>query len=227
MKTIYEQRCRICGCDWNHACNDHDYWFVEDVCSTCAEKMKPILFNTPMVRAILDGRKTATRRVIKPQPEPFGKALAFKSGIYATPKALVREAPYIPGDVLYVRETFAKNCWGTGWPWLYKASPEYNEYEPDGWHPSIHMPKEAARIFLRVTDVRAERLQDMFASDVSNEGIYFTCHKTADEMIKAFSQLWDTTVKKADRDKYGWAANPWVWVITFERIGKLEENADA
>lgn len=257
MKTIYEQRCRICGCDWNHACNDHDYWFAEDLCSACAERMKPILFNTEMVRAILDGRKTTTRRVIKPQPENAHMVTDISNEVaefmcgeidngFCIDYAEQRKLPYQPGDILYVRETFAigeiaygEEPDGTAVPFISQCIGENGiipkEYalrhgigiEDVVWKPSLHMPKEAARIFLHVTDVRAERLQDMFASDVSNEGIYFTCPKTADEMIKAFSQLWDTTVKQADRDKYGWAANPWVWVITFERIGKLEENADA
>ena len=249
MKTIYEQRCRICGCDWNHACNDHDYWFAEDLCSACAERMKPILFNTEMVRAIPDGRKTTTRRVIKPQPEPFGKALAFKSGIYATSKALTREAPYQPSDILYVREKFALDGYEGGKKeYVYwadtdgmvlqwgKGKDEWAPVSDYNWHPSIHMPKAAARIFLRVTDVRAERLQDIAEEQAVTEGAinnhgfihspdneYDTIHTAREH----FSQIWNSTVKKSDIDRYGWNANPWVWVITFERIGKLEENADA
>lgn len=80
------------------------------------------------------------------------------------------------------------------------------------WRPSIHMPKEAARIFLRVTDVRVERLNAISIDEIAREGVQ------ADYMFPAFRELWDSTVKPADRNKYGWNANPWVWVIEFERV---------
>ena len=88
------------------------------------------------------------------------------------------------------------------------------------WHPSIHMPKEAARIFLRVTDVRVERLKDI--GDCTKEGIAPGTHATAhmndyDERCD-FAALWNSTIPKKDLDKYGWEANPWVWVIEFERV---------
>jgi hypothetical protein len=101
---------------------------------------------------------------------------------------------------------------------MYRATDEI--YGDARWHPSIHMPKEAARIWLKVTDVRVERLQDMWASDVSKEGIRFNKPTAADEMLKAFAKLWDSTIKKSDLDRYGWDANPWVWVIEFERFEK-------
>lgn len=93
----------------------------------------------------------------------------------------------------------------------------------DKWHPSIHMPKEAARIFLRVAGVRAERLQDITEKQAIAEGIrigmggepYFSCRD-------AYAPLWNSTVKKSDLDKYGWSANPWVWVIEFERMEVTE-----
>ena len=84
------------------------------------------------------------------------------------------------------------------------------------------MPKEAARIWLKVTDVRVERLQDMWASDVSKEGLLFNKPTTVDEMLLAFAKLWNSAIKKSDIDSYGWNANPWVWVIEFERCEKPE-----
>jgi hypothetical protein len=201
--------------------------------------IKPILFNTEMVRAILEGRKSCTRRLVKPQPDekhtyPLGfvtdstekkKAGCFGFGIdeyggsiqYAKP-------PYQPGDILYVRETWC------GLPvneaghmrghtiYYYKAD---GELRPKGWrgtwHPSIHMPKEAARIWLKVTDVRVERLQNMTDDDAEAEGC-FDYTSTA----LGFFDVWDSTIKKSDLDRYGWNANPWVWVIKFERCEKPE-----
>ena len=95
------------------------------------------------------------------------------------------------------------------------------ESEPE-WHTSIHMPKEAARIWLKVKDVRVERLQEMWASDVPKEGIFFTKPTTADGMLQAFADLWNSTIKKSDLNRYGWYANPYVWVISFERCEKPE-----
>lgn len=220
--------------------------------------IKPILFNTDMVRAILDGRKSCTRRIVKPQqligmlpdkckngaPEEFlkEKKLMFKPYCDMTGIELINtayKAPYQPGDILYVRETWEhfeccccegdehRNCYREPQQsvlnkscgcYMYRATDEI--YGDARWHPSIHMPKEAARIWLKVTDVRVERLQDMWASDVSKEGIRFNKPTAADEMLKAFAKLWDSTIKKSDLDRYGWNASPWVWVIEFERCEK-------
>ena len=205
-------------------------------------RVLPILFNTEMVRANLDGRKSCTRRLVKPQPDekhtyPLGfvtdsterkEVGCFGFGIdeyggsvqYAKP-------PYHTGDILYVRETWCAlpvneaghmrgHC-----VYYYRAD---GDLRPEGWRgkwrPCIHMPKEAARIWLRVTDVRVERLQEMWASDASKEGIYFRKPTTADEMLIAFAKLWNSTIKKADLDCFGWDANPYVWVIEFERCEK-------
>lgn len=102
----------------------------------------------------------------------------------------------------------------------------------DKWHPSLHMPKEAARIFLRAKDVRVERLQDITPSGAVDEGAVKNPHyiKYGGERCLTlhsryrdeFAKLWDSTVKKADFDTYGWDANPWVWVIDFERISAEE-----
>ena len=190
--------------------------------------MKPMLMNSEMVKAILAGRKTVTRRLIKPQPKDklefivagdtkyIGKWFDRKNGGYWIP-------PCCCGDVLYVRETFYKDSKR----YIYKADYLDNEvFYQNGqeiiikWQPSIHMPKEAARIFLRVTGVRVERLQDITTDDIwYKEGIPFgLCIAPYD----GFARLWNSTVKKADIDKYGWDANPWVFVIEFERISKEE-----
>lgn len=232
-------------------------------------KVLPILFNTEMVQAILDGRKIVTRRVIKPQypeyqdrePGCFSEIVPYGSSSFiATHKEhpnmkTVLQAPYRPGDILYVRETWAE--WTSGY--VYKADGASSPYPLsfiDRWHPSIHMPKAAARLFLRVENVKAERLQEGFNApttpilEVQAEGIDIgnTCRECLeaytwpccvealddegstigecgmlDENRGEFSNLWDSTIKPAVIDRYGWAANPWVWVIAFEPCEKPEE----
>lgn len=213
-------------------------------------RVLPILFNTNMVCAILDGRKTVTRRVIKSQPTgEVIHATGYKIDDWweiketgGGEKYFSRLIPaYQPGDILYARETYhkGKNCI------LYKAdNPNLVGYRNmDGedveikWTPSIHMPKEAARIWLKVTDVRVERLQDMPPSATMKEGIHFcecpdgytwksntdmnNCYTTPMGAMKA---LWDSTIRKKDFDRCGWDTNPWVWVIEFERCEKPESE---
>jgi hypothetical protein len=243
--------------------------------------VKPILFNTEMVRAILDGRKTCTRRLVKPQPDekhtyPLGfvtdstenkEVGNFGFGIneygvsiqYAKP-------PYQLGDILYVRETW--QCWRTH---QYEATADIRfiaggddvrlrfangngntdsikrlDYDTfihkwfchnGEWKPSLFMPKEAARIWLKVTDVRVERLQEIDEDGAVKEGIYVanckdcnapfgcdTCPDKGYNEIDEFAELWDYTIKKSDLDRYGWDANPYVWVIEFERCEGPETN---
>ena len=216
--------------------------------------MKPILFNTEMVRAILSGQKTVTRRVIK--CECINTKIQKVQGAPAT-DCFSRKVvpPFKAGDILYVRETFMKHYTyfvSNDLPSLrilYKA--DFSDADAglmscgiDRWKPSIHMPKEYARLFLRVVNVRAERLQDMTDDDCMREGIqpfskdgklykFFVaddegdwpncewrkCPRTPKDAIKI---IWNSTVKKADLCRYGWEANPWVWVIEFERIGEEE-----
>nr|DAF66239.1 MAG TPA: hypothetical protein [Caudoviricetes sp.] len=238
--------------------------------------IKPILFNTEMVRAIMDGRKSCTRRLVKPQPDekhtfPLGfvidstdkkKVGCFEFGIneyggsiqYAKP-------PYQPGDILYVRET---------WQYLYELDGNEQVIEDTGkyyyaatdtipfdtyvdengvkhdhapWRPSIHMPKEAARIWLKVTNVRVERLQSITVEGAIREGAEGEkCHHTnagafgcTDCMNTGwieppqveFMQIWGSTIKKSDIDRYGWEANPYVFVIEFVKIDKPEEIQNA
>lgn len=219
--------------------------------------VKPILFNGEMVRAILNGRKTCTRRIVKPQqlvgllpdkckngvPEEFlkEKKLMFKPYCDMTDIELINTAykvPYKPGDVLYVRETWHKylkrvgsgeNCRLQEF-FGYRASIANSEDAEEPWKPSIHMPKEAARIFLRVTNVRVERLQDITVEDALAEGMdkYIRLNGELDEnsIITSFIGIWNSTIKKSDLDFYGWDATPWVWVIEFERCEKPESEGN-
>lgn len=208
--------------------------------------IKPILFNTEMVRAILDGRKSCTRRLVKPQPDekhtyPLGfvtdstekkEVGCFGFGIdeYGGSIQYVKP-PYQPGDFLYVRETWCLRY--DGEKYFYKAdknTPREEkrliDYNNTSWHPSIHMPKEAARIWLRVTDVRVERLQEITAESALTEGADKYIHANGtlneDQTITSFIGIWNSTIKKSDLDQHGWDANPWVWVIEFERCEKPE-----
>lgn len=183
--------------------------------------MKPILMNTEMVRAILDGRKTVTRRVIH----------IPNYGYFMTepPRVVSR---YQTGDILYVRETWTilpvtpGGHFRQGGVYYYKADGDMrpDRYRGNGWHPSIHMPKEAARMFLRVQDVHAERVQEITGAECVREGIPQESLKEVGEAftVGQFADLWDSTVKPSDRALYGWDANPWVWVIDFERISRDE-----
>lgn len=200
--------------------------------------IKPILFNTEMVRAILDGRKTCTRRVIKPQPdEKHTFTLGFVTdstekkevgcfgfGIDEYGGSIQYVKPpygYAPGDILYVRETWKKAPNG----YYYYEDWQRNDIaDVTKWKPSIHMPKEAARIWLKVTDVRVERLQEITSEQICREGVEveYPHVLNGEEKRYAFSRLWDSTIKKSDLDRYGWNASPWVWVIEFERCEKPE-----
>lgn len=204
--------------------------------------MKPILFSTPMVKAILEGRKSQTRRVVKPQPPedafecPYWYAPGFVGkdgelvpgkhvfGISALDGEWGIRFPYQPGDILWVRETWYYESEGDRY--VYKASsPDYPVnvgVGQRGWRPSIHMPRKAARLFLVVKDVRVERLQEITEEDAIAEGIrigiggepYFSCRD-------AFVALWDGINGK----KYPWESSPWVWVISFERTEKPEATS--
>lgn len=236
--------------------------------------IKSVLFNAKMVRAILDGRKSCTRRVVK---FPVNR---YTNNVPLADKIVLQELrcdkanfleepffsfgmnlPYQPGDVLHVRET---------WQYLYELDGNEQVIEDTGkyyyaatdtipfntyvdkngvghdhapWRPSIHMPKEAARIWLKVTDARVERLQDMKPVDVIKEGAYPDCWdclntygesgsqccygteeqcSQCDEVMMEWEKLWNSTINKSDLDRYGWHASPWVWVIKFERCEKPE-----
>ncbi len=226
---------------------------------------KPILFNTEMVQAILEGRKIVTRRVIKRTPsndEPSGygfwkefnerdnkwyvKDYTHSCIWWPLKEYIERFSKYHIGDILYVRETWGiqsmKN-YGKRVKFLYKAEPNKELREvalsesryddmlkysfKNGWQPSLFMPKEAARIFLEVTDIRVERLQDITEEGAREEGCIDFHDKIGDGKFEdvlefdltakdAFSELWNSTVNKKDINLYGWDENPWVWVIKFK-----------
>lgn len=209
---------------------------------------KPILFNTEMVMAILEGRKTITRRCVKykysntemkMRTDKYGTCLVeiqkdIEGETYGKNADgtiwhkllpfIEKIPPFKKGDILYIRETWSE--WTDGY--VYKAwsspFPQPGKASVMKWKPSIHMPKEAARIFLKVKDVRVERLNDMRLEDFLNEGIMVRPEAFNDpenaywQAKNAFIYLWNSTIKKEDIETYGWDANPWVWVIEFERI---------
>ncbi len=241
--------------------------------------MKPILFNTDIVRAILEGRKTVTRRVVKLANSCWNldgleldvamakvrkdgtEHLVDMTGLWAVfedTDGLIEypmiKAPYCPGEILYVRETFRidylSNIPGTGHI-HYKADGSYSDFSfmPEryemmrraqlkpGWRPNENMPREAARIFLRVTDVRVERLQNITEAGAVKEGFEAIlcnhpggypctdCMNTGylEPAMLGFVDTWNSTIKPSDRAIYGWDANPWVWVIQFERCERPKE----
>jgi len=204
-------------------------------------KEKPIIFSTPMVKAILEGTKTQTRRIIKTPPceiHEHGKTVTVtRPREYKNEYArLCPYAPYNVGDILWVRETFAH---GNPGEYIYKADPMFDDCGPGdigwGWKPSIHLPREAARLFLEVKSVRVERLLDINEANAKAEGIkrkYDGClaHKNGKpgptpencpigcsclNHRELFFKLWDTLNAKRG---YPWDSNPWVWVYEFMRV---------
>lgn len=233
--------------------------------------MKPILFNTEMVKAILDGRKSVTRRIVKELPvdaefagwltdstspedtKDIGKA-AFKTKEPTEKCGCVFRKPLCEiGDILYVRETWKEYA---PYKYMYKADGEQKDCSNlwEGinanlgvWSPSIHMPTIAARIFLLVTNVRVERLQDITVNEIKKEGALNFCsdcthvNDYCGEMVHVsencslayegdakvcFHYLWDSTIDMKNHwMDQSWGANPWVWVIEFERISKEDAYA--
>jgi hypothetical protein len=205
---------------------------------------RPILFSAEMVRAILDGRKTQTRRVMKPQPTILAKGYEDIEQI-GTVKDCIGPLLFCPkpckygkpGDLLWVRET-----WGAVWPAddpvpLRQCEIEYRADLPPGctdrpgewpadegngpevpkWRPSIHMPRWASRITLRITDIRVERLQDISEDDARAEGCDPVVHPDGavdcGTRKTTFAKLWNKI-----NGPGAWEANPWVWVVSFERV---------
>lgn len=169
-------------------------------------KERGILFSGAMVRAILEGRKTQTRRVCK--LNSAGRVELLGRNWHVHDKAAVNACPYgLPGDRLWVRETWAK-------PYL-NCDPVYRaDYKGAGilkWKPSIFMPIGVSRINLEIVNVRVERLKDMTAADAVAEGI---TDYTDENEVWSYAQLWNSINGK----KYPWSSNPWVWVIEFKRI---------
>ena len=177
---------------------------------------KPILFSTPMVQAILDGRKTQTRRIIKTDAKQIDWMPIVLNGYggFCDEHGNPEKPKYKIGEILWVRETFQP----IEHPELkYRYRADHLNPKSVVWKPSIFMPKDAVRIFLKVTNVRVERVQDITAMDAYSEGIKMTvsssdadCYLTAEE---AFQLLWESI-----NGKESWKSNPWVWVYDFERI---------
>ncbi len=205
-------------------------------------KSRPILFKSEMIRAILDGRKTQTRRVIKvewsrcldlEEPEDLQKA--------------IDQCPYgKSGDFLWVRETWATGKGNDfakpselprGSIIFYKDGeskfepPNWKDPERGKWRPSIFMPRWACRIILKITEIKVERVQQITYEDIRAEGITDRMAHEAtkterawpDAHAAAFANLWDSINAKRG---YSWESNPWVWVITFERIKDKEGNEE-
>lgn len=206
-----------------------------------AIKERPILFSAPMVRAILDGRKTVTRRPVKVQPRSRADIGSYGKGqpFIRNPDVTERnpECPFgNPGDRLWVRETFM-DLLGTGVEhrpdpngplqrYAYRADYPPGSHSDEArkdfglkWKPSIHMPRAACRILLEITDVRVERLQDISRADIRAEGLQCPPELASDDVSPnyrdwypaAWRQLWESTGGD-------WAANPWVWVVEFKRV---------
>ncbi len=206
-------------------------------------KERPILFNSEMVRAILEGRKTQTRRVVKPQPcggwafdGVYGKITSHhpqrgKFGAFLRrgvgtpwPELGILPCPYgSPGDRLWVRETFFSfrhaGVFSTASRIVYRADysgQEDEDYatECHGWKPSIHMPRWASRITLEITDIRVERLQEISEKDAIAEGVV-ACPDMGITAVGEYSLLWESI-----NGKGSWDENPWVWVIEFRRLNE-------
>ncbi len=181
-------------------------------------KEKPIIFSTEMVRAILEGRKTQTRRIFScnwRHDIEDGKAyIEMPDGTW--PELI---SPFgKPGDLLWVRETFcidSRGAHGDDPGYYYKADiPTYEdgpEIWPDSWKPCIYMPKAAARIWLQITDVKVERLQDISEEDAKKEGVRPNFSMTVDFYTFAFMNLWESIYGDGS-----WVKNPWLWVISFK-----------
>lgn len=230
--------------------------------------IKPILFNTEMVKAILDGRKTVTRRVLAEKVmldkkwgldrEPYlhnGKWYYDEQTAVDDSRTIELKPKYQPGNILYVRETWCKGSFDveelpdgrTGETFVEQRIGD-NDYifkefclrnkiwiDEVTWRPSIHMPREAARIWLKVTNVRVERLQDITAEQARKEGVKdpydyqdpsfyeLESMKNLECDVAAFAGLWFLTLPKYYYDWQAWEGNPWVWVISFERCEKPEE----
>ena len=202
--------------------------------------VKPIIFSDPMVRAIRDDRKTVTRRLTNLKDQSVVKCGPKTMAALGHP-IVAASSPYASGDLLWVRETWT--AWsptmGTMPEIYYRAdnrlNPENKNFFAVKWRPAIYMPKSIARLFLRVTDVCPVRLQDITDDDAEREGFSEEAALKDEEldtkgsiyggMFKpryVFAVYWDYLRKPADRVKYGWDANPWVWRIEFRRADKPE-----
>lgn len=208
--------------------------------TTTTVKTKGLQFKADMVRSILDGKKTMTRRLVKPQPETRCGEIevwdkSSESRVPMDAESFANEfAPYQPGQILYVKETFCAGrpatpnglgiCVREKWSKpemgdkvVYKASSDYGPHPPP-WTSSMFMPRWAARIWIEITAVRCERLQDISEEDAEAEGVDFLRHHPdSDETLSArklYEILWDHINKKPGTR---WSDNPFVFCYAFKR----------
>ena len=181
-------------------------------------KEHPILFNSEMVGAILDGRKTQTRRVVKPQPDFCISTATYQNSLEEIKKSIIARCSFGKvGDRLWVRETFRIP---EDYEYYERGTVLYAASEMDAgakWKPSIHMPRWASRITLEITDIRTERINEISAMDCISEGIKRSesnnVEARVDDEILAFKTLWNSISKK-----HTWESNPYVWVIEFKAM---------
>jgi len=185
---------------------------------------KQILFNESMVCKILERKKLQTRRIIKPQPDsdipvrkvPFYSELEKDCGKYCVTKpdgeSLLVTPKYQVGDIMWVRETWQKTNTG----YVYRAD-STNDKQIHKWRPNIHMPKPACRIFLKVTNVEPQRLQDISADEIKAEGVSWTIDHYPN-LMQLWEELW-VSVYGID----SWRSNPYVWAYTFEVTKSLHK----
>lgn len=218
-----------------------------------AARERPILFSGKMVRALLEARKTQTRRVIQGLGERTHSPFLGEDGVWRWMTGRVshvddeRRCPYgNPGDKLWVRETWRGfDADGSTFVCRYAADDSMRRVDvdanrgwtpilmraarqvPEKWQPSIYMPRELSRITLRMTNVRAERVQEITQPDAIAEGVrasdaaaVFKGGKLIEGLSNtprgAFACLWDSI--NGERDGCSWDANPWVWVVSFEKV---------
>ena len=246
------QKCRICGCTDNDCrqCIDRTgepcYWVEKNLCSACGVdlwRIKPILYSTPMVQALLSKIKRKTRRTkglerVNQNPDVWKFEKVSQCLDYNTPEFMAEFigangdgswqacfSQYNIGDILWVRETFQHteilnlHPSDENYGFVYKADAQPWEcYEGWRWNPSIFMKKEAARIFLKVTNVRIERLKNITEEEAIAEGCEIEWYDK-DRGIKlvsarsAFKELWISIYGEKH-----WKVNPWIWVYEFEKV---------
>lgn len=197
-------------------------------------KERPILMRGPLVCATPEDRKWKTRRVITPQfAKLWGQGVRHGEDTYSAHVDIPADdgwkwirCPYGRiGDRLWVRETFARLWFNgdDGWQTIYRADDNLDcirDAAAGQWKPSIHMPRALSRLTLEITDIQVERVQDITPRDVVAEGLYhepgeWGPDEAYDHLIRAFAALWDTINAKRG---YGWAVNPWVWVLSYKRV---------
>lgn len=209
--------------------------------------IKGVVFNTDMVTAVLDGYKTQMRRVIKVPPKAHCVFLAWDEATFqwyrkaSSSHEIFEKLEHIPlpyrvGDILYVKETWgiAREQYGgvdCKPSYVYRANCSPVEAWGRPWRPSTQMPKDAARIFLKVTGITPKKLHDITEEDIAAEGIDsgISLRSFEDNDLnepvggyREFAEYWDKNLSAKDKEFYSWDSNPWVWVITFERVNKLE-----